>query len=270
MSDETTAVDGAQVAPAETPDTKPEVQEAAPEPTKEQTESDRARDEKGRFVPQERVNEITRARREAERSLLSERQMREQLEQRLAALEGQRQTPTDRPPSLEDFDFDQTRWAKAVTDYAVKQAKQEVESQYRQQTTQRTQQQAMEEFAAREREYAKANPDYLTATQELASFVRFPNETVEAIGHSEQGPALVHYLATHLDEADRLSRLPPHLAALQLGRIEKDLVKPKPVSKAPSPAPRLEGGAAVNKDPERMTTEEWMAWRQAQLKAKAQ
>lgn len=269
MSDET-AVDGAQVAPAETPETKPEAtQETAPESTKEQ-EGERARDEKGRFVPQERVNEITRARREAERGWQSERQLREQLEQRLAALETQRQPSSDKPPALEDFDFDQSRWAKAVTDYAVAQASKTVEAKYRDSATQRTQHQAMEEFASREREYAKANPDYINAAQELASFVRFPNETVEAIGYSEQGPALVHYLANHLDEADRISRLPPHLAALQLGRIEKDLVKPKPVSKAPPPAPKVDGGAAVNKDPERMTTEEWVAWRRAQLKAKAQ
>jgi hypothetical protein len=44
--------------------------------------------------------------------------------------------------------------------------------------------------------------------------------------------------------------------------------KPKPVSNAPAPAPRVNGGAAITKNPDDMTTEEWVAWRRAQLKAK--
>ena len=68
MSSEEIAVDGAQVAPAESADIETEQTSTPAEPESPDTsEPDRHRDDKGRFVPQERVNEITRARREAER-----------------------------------------------------------------------------------------------------------------------------------------------------------------------------------------------------------
>lgn len=268
MSEVETALTGAEVAPV--------VSEAtdaaqAPQSTTEQVETQeqqeqRARDEKGRFVPQERVNEITRARREAERR--AEALERELSQYRQQPVQHQPQG-TEAPPSLEDFGYDMTKWSSAMTEYAIKQAESRVEQRFQQNNQRQHQQTVEQQFQQRSQEYAKAHPDFDQAVDQLASSVSFHPAIVDAIGNSDHGPAVVHYLAQHLDEADALSRLPPHLAAVRLGRIEAQVstAKPKPVTNAPNPPPTLGGGkATIAKNPDEMTQAEWLAWRNSSLK----
>lgn len=271
MSEETTAVDGALVAPvdnAAAPAQPVEQAQNAPESTTEaQGETQLERDERGRFKSgaQERINEITRARREAERRA-------DALEQRLAELERGRHTQpqASEPPTLEQYGYDNAEFSRALTAYAVEQATKAVESKYQQQESQRTQQEIFQSFEKRERDYAAKHPDYAETVSDLGRAVRFAPAVVETIGSMDAGPAVLHHLATHLDEADRIARMPAHIAALHLGRLERDLSapKPKPVSNAPAPAPTVGGAAVIKKDPDAMTTDEWMRWRRDQLRAK--
>lgn len=270
MSDVVSADDGASVAPVENTAVEQATQAQAQAPTTEQVDDtpkdDKPRDEKGRFVPQERVNEITRARREAERRA-------EALERELATYRQNQPTQhqpqtSDKPPSIADFDYDLDRFTAAMTQYAAKQARAEVEQSFTTKVQQERQQSAQRSYEERAAKYAADHPDFDKAVDDLSRTVRFSPELIEAVSVSDHGPAVVHYLAQHLDEADSISRLPAHLAALKLGRIEAQVSapKPKPVTKAPNPAPTLGGGAAASKDPERMTTDEWLAWRNNQLK----
>ena len=260
------ADDGASVAPVDNAEVV--AQEQAQTPTTEQVDKpqdDKPRDEKGRFVPQERVNEITRARREAERRA-------EALERELASLR-QQQPAQHKPQSIEkapaiaDFNYDVDAWSQAMSEYAIAQAESRVEQKISAKTQQERQQSAQKSFEERAAKYAAEHPDFDQAVDDLGRTVRFSPEVIEAIGVSDHGPAVVHYLAQHLDEADRIARLPVHLAAVQLGRIEAQVSqpKPKPVTNAPKPAPTLGGGAAASKDPDRMSGDEWLAWRNSQL-----
>jgi hypothetical protein len=268
MSDVETALTGAEVAPV-----VPETTEAtqAPQSTTEQVEEQeqeqRARDEKGRFVPQERLNEVTRHRREAER----ERDYwRAQAEQRQQAAPSQPNTQSiDAPPSLADCDYDMDKWSAAVVAHAERRAVSTAEQRFQQQSQRQHQQTIEQQFEQRSQEYAKTHPDFDQAVTDLGRAVQFHPAIVEAIGCSELGPELVHHLAQHLDEADRLARLPPHIAAVQLGRIEAQLTAPKakPVTNAPNPPPTLGGGkATVTKNPDDMPLAEWTAWRNSSLK----
>lgn len=265
MSDVETALTGAEVAPVVNAEASEQVK--APESTTEQVEAinEQPRDDKGRFVPQERLNEVTRHRREAERRA-------DALERELQALRQQQpaKPQSNDTPTLEAYGNDVAAWSQAVAEHAEQRALSKVEQRFQQVEQQRTQQQVAEQFDTRSREYAIANPGFEDRIADLARNVQFSPQVVEAIGFSEHGPAVADYLAQHLDEADRIARMQPHLAALQLGRIEAKVSapKPKPVSNAPAPAPVLGGGSAVQKDPERMTTDEWLAWRRDQLKAK--
>jgi len=265
MSDVETAVDGALVAPvvSETTDTT-----NAPEQTTEQIEAQeqeqRTRDEKGRFVPQERVNEITRARREAERRADS---LERELSQYRQTAQHQPQSH-DKPPSIQDF-ASLDDWSAAMTQHAIAQAESRVEQRYQQQSQRQQQQTVEQQFEERSQKYAKEHPDFDNAVSDLGRAVQFHPAVVEVIGLSDHGPAVVHYLANHLDEADRISRLPPHIAAVQLGRIEAQVsaAKPKTVTNAPNPPPTLGGGkATVTKNPDEMSQAEWLAWRQTSLK----
>lgn len=267
MSDETNALTGAPpAAPVENaPEANPQ-ENTAPSATaegqNEPTKDERPRDEKGRFV-QERINELTRARRQAERE-------RDAYAEQLQHYQSQRQAPPDQPPTLEACNYDQAEFSRALTAYAVEQATKAVQSQRQQQDTQRSQEAIFESFGKREREYAAKHPDYNESVADLGRAVRFSPPVIEAIGSMEAGPAVLHHLATHLDEADRISRMPPHIAALHLGRMERELAAPKakPVSNAPPPAPVVGGASTVSKDPDRMPIEEWVRWRRDQLKAK--
>lgn len=261
MSDVETAVDGAQVAPAEVEQAK------VPESTTEQVETpqweEKPRDEKGRFVPQERVNEITRARREAERRA-------EALERELASYRQQSAQPKpqqhEKAPALADFQSAE-EWGAALVEFATNKALSTTEQKFSQQDQQRHFDGVMQSFAEKERAFSATTPDYMDRVAELAGAVPFSQPVLEALAASDHGPAIAYHLANHLDEADRIARLPPHLAAVQLGRIEAQVSapKPKPVSKAPNPVPTVGGGTAQTKDPDRMTTEEWVAWRRSQL-----
>lgn len=269
MSDET-ALTGAEVAPV-----VPATTEATPVPdsTTEQVDTaaqdDKPRDEKGRFVPQERVNEITRARRDAER----ERDYwRTQAEQRQQAAPSQPNTQgNEAPPSLADFDFDMDKWSAAVVEHATRKATSTAEQRFQQQSQRQHQHTIEQQFEQRSQEYAKAHPDFDQSVTELGRAVQFHPAIVEAIGYSEHGPALVHHLAKHLDEADRIARMPPHIAAVQLGRLEAQLTTPKakPVTSAPNPAPTLGGGRTnATKREADMTTAEFIASRNAAERGK--
>lgn len=265
MSDVETALTGAEVAPAVSETPAAPAPESTPEQVGATPESEKPRDEKGRFVPQERVNEITRARREAERRAdAAERELAQYRQQPAQQPQG-----TDNPPSLEDFN-DVGQWSRAMTQYAIEQAEARVEQRFQQQSQRQQQQTVEQQFEERSQKYATEHPDFEQAVSDLGRAVQFHPAVVEAIGINEHGPAIAHYLAQHLDEADRISRLPPHIAAVQLGRIEAQVTatKAKPVTNAPPPAPVLGGGSVVTKDPERMSTDEWLAWRRDQLKAK--
>jgi hypothetical protein len=264
MSDVDTALTGAEVAPVvpETTETQ-----TAPESTPEQLEAqkqERERDEKGRFVPQERLNEVTRHRREAERRA-------DALERELAQYRNQQpahQPQSEGPPSLEAFGYDTDKWQAALADHVSKQAITRAEQLAQQREQQRNQQQIADTFEKRSREFSATTPDFEDRLTDLSRAVQFNPYVVEAIGASDHGPAVAYYLAQHLDEADSISRLPAHIAALHIGRIEAKVsaTKPKPVTNAPNPAPTLGGGAAVTKDPEKMGVDDWLEWRNSQLK----
>lgn len=267
MSDVETAQTGAEVAPVvEAPAQPEQTQEAAQTPTAEQvetqTQDDKPRDDKGRFVPQERVNEITRARREAERRA-------QYLEQQLAQLQSQQPQyhqpqQHDRPPSLQDYSSPE-EWGAAIADYSARQALSRAEQHFQQHDQYRSQQQIAQQFEAKERAFASSHPDYMDRVGELVSAVPLPQEVLNVIGTSDIGPDVAYHLATHLDVADRLARMHPVAAAAEIGRIEARLSAPKPskpVTQAPAPVPILGGSSSVSKDLGAMSYEDYKRARQ--------
>ena len=256
MSDVDTAPTGAEVAPvanAETPQAT-----TVPETTTEQTETrqeeGQPRDEKGKFAPvQQRINELTRLRYEAERRA-------EASERRLQEIERQ---PARVP--------DPEREPDAYVDHLINERAQAIAEERAQQSHQQQEQQRfqslVQQMNAREAEYVIAHPDYPEVAQTLASVIG-PNPMLfEVIATSDHGPAVAHYLGNHLDEAANIARLPPHLAAAAVVRLEAKVsaIKQIPVTKAPTPAPTVGGGGAVvQKDPSRMNDSEWFASRRAQ------
>lgn len=268
MSEEDVAQTGAMVAPAQ--NTAPEqeqVQANASETTTEQIDTpqeDQPRDDKGRFKSgsQQRINELTRYRRDAERERDFYRQQYETLQKAQPASAPQ----SEKAPTLADYNFDSDAWAAAHEQYVSKRVESIAERKFREQESQRSTQQAQQEFDRRADVFVKEHPDFHEAISSLGSTVQFSPQIVEAIAYSEHGPAVAYHLANHLDEADRIARMPAHLAAVQLGRIEAlvSAPKPKPVTSAPKPSPTLSGGSVANRGiREGMSYEEYKAARSA-------
>jgi len=68
----------------------------------------------------------------------------------------------------------------------------------------------------------------------------------------------------NFDEAARIAALPATKMAIELTRLSGTVGKSlaKPVSNAPAPITPVDGSSApIEKDPEKMSTDEWMAWR---------
>jgi hypothetical protein len=248
MSDIDTAVDGEQEA-APVVEQAP-VQTTVTEPN---DSADPPRNEKGEFVPRARVNEITREKWE-------ERRGREAAEARATDLERQlseyrrptqeQEIQTNGPPTLESCEFDIDRLNAETVKYAEIRARELIRSEFQNREFQSTHKQLEDSFGAKSEVYAKANPTYVDDLRALDDVVTIPSQIVELVYSLDNSPEVAHHLATHYDLADRLSRMTPVAAALELGRLSSQLAVQKtiPVSQTPAPTPKIGGGSSIGLD----------------------
>jgi plasmid stabilization system protein ParE len=181
----------------------------------------------------------------------------------------------DEPPTLEAYDFDPVKHAKAQNDWLKKQVQRQVKATLETVTTQQTAAQAIAKFEERAAEFAKANPDFQTVVSNPA-LPQFRPEIAQLIVKSEHGPAVNYYLARNPDVATRISRLSITEQAAQIGRIESQVSatgktapstkqatpaapKQKSGTKAPPPPTPTPSGSAASKSPGEMSMDEWVA-----------
>lgn len=189
---------------------------------------------------QDRIDELTRARREAER---------EAEFWRTKAL----QSPTPAQPQPEpqgDGRPDPNTYEGGVYDPAYIEdlagwkAEQLVEQTLTKREKQRQTETAIEAFTRRVSEqFPDGEPEGLAALRRLPEL---PQAIGEVIISSENGPKLADYLGTNPRELQRLSGLAPHLQAYELAKIETRLTAPaspppKTATDAPEPPPRARG-----------------------------
>jgi len=190
---------------------------------------------------QQRVNELTRQMRDEQRA-------REALEAKLKELEGSGSGDDETP-----------RYTEAQLKAAL--AEREAMA---------AAQRANEAFVGRCRDIeakgTAAMPDFAEKVAALGTVAppeRF-RPMMEALLEFDAPEAILYDLGTDLNEAYRISLLPP---AQQAAALAKMAFKPKPrakpdplVSKAPDPAPRVTGTPPVELDESKMTMAQWMAY----------
>lgn len=151
----------------------------------------------------------------------------------------QQKTPEPAPspvsadgPKQDDFDT-HAEWVKASIRY---EAKAMIEAEKRQQTWEQKAQAARTRF---------------TDFDEALETAPAPSRAVaEVLNESPIGGDVAYHLATHPDEYNRINRLGPVAAALELGRIEARLAPQKkapitPATKAPRPPSPVTAAAAA-------------------------
>jgi hypothetical protein len=218
---------------------------------------------------QRRIDELTRNWRQEQRE---KQQLLEMLHQQKPV----EPTPAvqSKLPTLEEYGYDEAKYQVALLEYADKRAEAVVERRLTEADQKRAEQTRIESFVTRQKEFAKATPDFddkvlRDPTLPITHAMR------DVIIDSPAGPELAYYLAENREAAEAISKLPAHLAALEMGRIEGRLsalkeVKTRPVpvvSKAPPPAPKVDQAEVpLERSQEDMTADEWAKWREKQLR----
>jgi hypothetical protein len=240
--------------PAETEaveETEPESEEAQSEPKEAEKEANQEGERKQNPKLEKRFSEITKQREEARKEAQNERQARVELEQRLAALEQQRQPQqqsyVDQEPQPSQF-ADAFEYAKALAEFSTEKALAERDRQVAQAREQEAQQKIIQSWAQKVQDAKAELPDFDDLV--AASDVVVNNAVRDAILESDVGPRILYHLAENNDLAKKIASLNPNAALREIGKLEaKFEVKTEtkqtaPVvrSKAPAPIQPIRGG----------------------------
>ena len=205
---------------------------------------------------QERIDEITKARREAERE--REYWKRAALE-KAAPAKGETERPVTpiipSRPTLNQFETTEEYEDALFTWY---ESKKEIETRVTKQQVELT-----EAFATFNQRAKKLREEHEDFDQVIESPV-FSAAMRLTLLHSENGPAVAYYLGQNTDVAEKICLLPVERQSYEIGKLETQLViaqKTKKIPGAPSPIkPVGISGGAPERDTSKMSTEEWMRW----------
>ena len=245
--------------------------EAPPEP---QSEPETGKKGEKKDV-QTRINELTRARKEAEEFAEDEYNAKLRAERRVGELEAQlealKSSEPQQPSKVEvlkepdpaDFQ-DIGAFAKALTEYTRKFAEQQI-AQAREEERNRVVMERQNELMKARVEAAKTEFEDFEEVIESADRVKLavPAHVQAAIMESDYGPHIAYFLAKNPDDQARIFKLPAAKALLELGKIETSFeksaktdaaapAKAKPTietTRAPAPVSSIrgsEGNVATN------------------------
>lgn len=230
---------------------EPVDEETQSEPKEAEKEANQEGERKQNPKLEKRFSEITKQREEARKEAQNERQARLDLEQRLAAMEQQRQPQqafnVDTEPQPSQFS-DAFEYAKALAEFSTEKALAERDRQVAQQREQEAQQKIIQSWAQKVQEAKADLPDFddLVASSDVV----VNNAVRDAILESDVGPQILYHLAENNDLAKRIASLSPNAALREIGRLEAkfdvkvDTKQTAPVvrSKAPAPIQPIRGG----------------------------
>lgn len=180
---------------------------------------------------QKRIDELTAARRQAERQAEHYRQLAER----------QQAEPYTPDKTLADFDYDEQKYQQYLYQDAENRARTEFETVQREQARRRV----ISDFQDKADRYAAENgiEDY----DRVARDQRLPihGHLLGAVVQSDHGPAVLYHLGQNPDMAWRLAQSDPLTIGREIALLEAKLTAPKQpsVSKAPEPAPTIKPAA---------------------------
>lgn len=263
---ETNATQAAELpVPDETPDPSPDAADTSEksEPKKE------TRDDEPSEKVQKRISKLTGKWRQAE----SERDY-----WRERALAQKESAPPPKPvqqaKKLADFNYDEEAYQAHLEEVVAEKAAAKAEAKLREsqerERSERSRRESQSKFREREAKAREELEDY-----EEYAYTAPIDDVTDIIMAMDEGPRIAYYLGKNPETAARINALPPHLAAIELGRLdarlasEREQAKAKAVSKAPPPPPRLDTSeTGVDDDPDKMSTKAWLKWREKQLRKK--
>jgi len=174
-----------------------------------------------------RINELTKERHDAlrERDYWREQAMRTQQGEPPAAQDPQARAAVQEAgePKLEDFDFDVSKFNRAHYQWLRDQDRKQEQAHARLGT-----------LREKESAFEVEHPDYRDVV--YAPNVPITQSMAEVMLGTDNAPAVAYHLATHLDEAAAIAKLPPIQQAIAIGRIDAQLSAPPASPASPPPA----------------------------------
>ena len=260
----------------ETPVTEPVAEEGESEPAVTEQETTETEERKPNPKLEKRFSELTKARKAAEESAAQERQAREALEARLAALEGQsapqKAQNVNLKPSPDDY-ADAFKYAEALAEWSANEAVARREQEIKQQAEQAKQQEVLKTWQQKLDAVKSELPDY---EDMVASSTVSVNDAVrDAILESDVGPRILYELASDDELGAKIANLSTAQALKMIGKLEakfevqaEEPAKSKPVavkSNAPKPINPIRGtgSQSVYTDGEQLEYQAYRAARKA-------
>ena len=194
-------------------------------------------------------------------------------------LRGQRQptapAPVEQPapkaPKMEDYATVEA-YIEAVTDFkasALINQKEAERSQVSQQREAQNHQAKLAEGYSKQADEARRVYDDFDDITDNPDII-ISDSMAQAILRSNNGADIAYYLGKNPAEADRLLNLDPYSVAIEIGKISAKIVRPSPktTSSAPAPIEPVGARATPTADPDKMSTDEWLKWRNTQIKSR--
>ncbi len=198
---------------------------------------------------------------------------RAQAEPRPQTEQTQQPAANDRP-KLEQFkEYDD--YIEAVADWKAEQKiaafRTQLTQQNHQERTQNAENAAKSSHVEREAKAREKYEDYDEVTRNPSLPVS--KAMAAAILHADNGPDLYYYLGNHPEEAERISRLNPPLAVMELGKIVSKIgttpAPARPVSRAPAPINPVVAGGGAPPSEEPLATDPIKEWVEKRNRAEA-
>lgn len=271
-SSEATTVEPVEAATAEVVETTPKVESAesaeaqGESATPDVQETEQSDDEPKRSRAEDRIRSLARERYELQQQAEAQQRELEQLRQQM-------QAPQPAAfPKLSDYNYDEAAYSQAVEAYTQQQLSSYQERQQqevRQQQEMRRQAERWQRTQATISEGQAKYPDFVAKVTDptLPSLEQINPAASEAVFASDMAADVAYYLANNPETVYALGQMSPVQAIRKVVEIEGRMKRSAAAKKPPPPPPSTVGGAAeVRQDPQKMSTEEWMAWRRSQMK----
>ena len=220
--------------------TEPTEVEERSEPEEAEAEAEPQEEKKQNPKLKLRFSEITKQREEARQEAARERQAREALEARLAALEKQsqpQQVSVDQEPQPSQFN-DAFEYAKALAEYTADKRIAEMKQEEAKAKEAQERQKVIDQWTQKVQKAKADLPDFddIVASSEVV----VNDDIRDAILESDVGPQILYHLAENDEIAKKIAGLSPKQALREIGKLEARFERTeesKPVAKSKAPAP---------------------------------
>lgn len=225
---------------------------------------------KRRSRAEERINALTREKYEAQKQAEAYQRQLSEIQQYFAQQQANSGVG-ENMPTLADYGYDEQAYGQAIRSWNESQIKRFQENQQNMLRQQQQMQQVQQEQAKLAEAMARGQekyPDFVAKVNnpQLPPLRDVNPSAFQAVMESDAAVDVAYYLASNPQEVYALASMSPVQAIKHVAKLEGQLsAKPKASNPLPKPPSKVSGNSEAAPNPQKMSTAEWMEWRNAQI-----